>query len=275
MVSKESNGMGRFDGKVAVLTGAASAVDGELMGFSGAVAWRFMREGGKGVVLTDMKDEAGEKSAASLRKAGFDAVYSHLEVTDESQWKAAVEVARKRYGRLDLLVNAAGIIDRRSINDTPVDEWRRVMDVSATGVFLGTKICAGLLGQSGGGAIVNISSMASKMAGAYGAAYATSRSAILQFTKVAAIQYAGQGTRVNAVLPGWVHTPFTTWAHDDVAQRDARTQRIPLGRWGTPEEIAAVILFLGSDDAAYVTATEILVDGGVIAAVGAPSPKTK
>ncbi len=268
--------MGRFDGKVALLTGAASAVDGELMGFSGATAWRFMREGGRGVVLTDMKDETGEKSAASLRKAGFDAVYAHLEVTDEAQWKAAVEVSRKRFGRLDLLVNAAGTIDRRSIADTPVDEWRRVMDVSATGVFLGTKTCASLLGQSGGGAIVNISSMASRMAGSYGAAYATSRAAIVQFTKVAAIQYAGQGTRVNAVLPGWVHTPFTTWAHDDETQRNSRTQRVPLGRWGKPEEIAAVILFLGSDDASYVTATEVLVDGGVIAAVGgALSPKTK
>jgi NAD(P)-dependent dehydrogenase (short-subunit alcohol dehydrogenase family) len=264
--------MGRFDGKVALLTGAASAVEGELMGFAGAVAWRFMREGGKGVVLTDVKDDAGEKSAASLRKAGFDAVYTHLDVTDEAGWKAAVSMAEKRHGRLDVLVNAAGAIDRRSISDTPVDDWRRVMDITTTGVFLGTKCCADLMKRSGGGSIVNISSMASRMAMPYAAAYSTSRAGIVQFGKVAAIQYAKDGIRVNAVLPGWVHTPFTTWAYNDEAQRNVRSERVPLGRWGTPEEIAAAILFLASDDASYITGTELLVDGGVIAATGAPLP---
>ena len=257
--------MGRFDGKVMLLTGSAAALQDETMGFGGASAWRFLREGGAGVMLTDVQDDLGEKSAAQMRGAGFKAHYRHLDVTNEPEWQSVIDDTLTEFGRLDVVVNIAGIIDPRRIEDTALDEWKRVMDVTTVGVFLGTKLGAAAMKKTGGGSIINMSSMAAKGGGAYGSAYATSRVGIVNFSKAAAIQYGPDKIRVNVVEPGWVRTPFTAKIYADEAQRQWRESRVPLGRFGEPEEIASCVLFLASDDASYVTGAEILADGGVSA----------
>jgi 3alpha(or 20beta)-hydroxysteroid dehydrogenase len=255
----------RFAGKVLLLTGSAAAVKGDLIGFGGATAWRFLEEGGAGVALTDVQDETGEKAAAQMRGEGHNAAYMHLDVTDEAGWKAVIAGVKSKFGRLDCAVNIAGAIDTTTIDDTPVEKWQQVMDVSARGMFLGVQQSARLMRETGGGSIVNLSSMAARWASPYGAAYAASRAAMTHFTRGAAIQYGAEGIRVNCVLPGWVKSPFTKWIFTDEKLSAYRTNRVPLGRWGEPQEIAAAILFLLSDDASYITGSELLVDGGTTA----------
>jgi NAD(P)-dependent dehydrogenase (short-subunit alcohol dehydrogenase family) len=256
----------RFDGKVALLTGSAATLKGELMGFGGATVWRFLEEGGKGVVITDVQDEVGERSAQQLRDAGHDALYMHLDVTEENQWTAAVDETMKHFGRLDILVNIAGILDPKSILDIEPAVWKKTMEISTVGIFLGTRAVARPMERSGGGAIINLASMAAKQgSGAYGSAYSFSRGGMLNFSMSSALQLAELGIRVNTIMPGWVHTPFTDYLYTDPEQSKYRTDRVPLGRWGKPEDIAAGILFLASDDASYMTGAELLMDGGVSA----------
>lgn len=263
----------RFDGKVALLTGSAAAYKGELMGFGGATVWRFLEEGGRGVVITDVQDEIGERSAQQLRDAGHDALYMHLDVTEEDQWGEVVEATVEHFGRLDILVNIAGIIDPRSILDIEPAVWKKTMEISTVGVFLGTRAVAKPMENSGGGAIINLSSMAAKQGtGSYGSAYGFSRSGMANFSMSSALQLAEFGIRVNTIMPGWVHTPFTDYLYSDPEQTKYRTDRVPLGRWGKPEDIAAGILFLASDDASYMTGAELLMDGGVSA--GSTRPKS-
>ncbi|MCB1744313.1 MAG: SDR family oxidoreductase [Gammaproteobacteria bacterium] len=256
----------RFDGRVLFLTGAAAASRKRLMGFGGAAAWRFLEEGGRGIVLTDVHDELGEQAAAEMREQGHDVLYQHLDVTDEEQWREAVANTVEHFGRLDYLVNIAGILDAQSLLGVDTLVWKRTIEISTLGVFLGARAVAQAMARNGGGAIVNLSSMASKQgAGTYGTAYAFSRAGMINFTKSEALQLAPLGIRVNAVSPGWVHTPFTDYLHTNPEQHAYRMGRVPLKRWGQPEEIAAGILFLLSDDASYVTGSELLMDGGVSA----------
>ena len=254
----------RFEGKVALLTGSASSSRGARMGFGGCTAWQMLEEGAR-VVITDIQDDRGEASAAEMRDAGYEAIYSRLDVTDESQWSEVVAQTVGAFGRLDILVNLAGAQDRGTLYDVDVDEWRKVMEISTTGLLLGTRAVIPAMTEGGGGAIVNLSSMAGKFAGEYGSAYAMSRAAMLHFTRASAIQLAKFGIRANSVLPGWVHTPFTEHIYEVDSERDWRSERVPLGRWGDPEEIANGICFLASDEASYITGAELLIDGGVTA----------
>ena len=254
----------RFEGKVALLTGAASSRRASRMGFAGCTAWNILEEGGK-VVLTDIQDDLGAAAADEMRDAGFDAIYSHLDVVDEESWKQAVELAVGEFGRIDVLVNAAGSQDNGTLYEVDVDQWRRVMEISSTGILLGTRAVIPAMREVGGGAIVNISSMAGKFAGEYGSAYAMSRAGILHFTRASAIQLAKFGIRCNAVLPGWIHTPFTEHIYEVESERTWRSDRVPLGRWGEPDEVATAICYLASDEASYITGSELLIDGGVTA----------
>ena len=172
----------RFEGKVALLTGSGSALRGERMGFGGCAAWRMLEEGGK-VVITDIQDARGEVAAEQMRDAGFDAIYRRLDVVDESQWSDVVADALDAFGRLDILVNLAGMQDRGTLYEVDVDEWRRVMEISTTGILLGTRAVIPAMTEAGGGSIVNMSSMAGKFAGEYGSAYAMSRAGMLHFTR--------------------------------------------------------------------------------------------
>jgi NAD(P)-dependent dehydrogenase (short-subunit alcohol dehydrogenase family) len=262
----------RFEGKVALLTGSAAANRDDLMGFGGATVWRFLEEGGKGVVITDVQDEVGELSAQQLRDAGHDAIYMHLDVTEEDQWKTVVDATMENFGRLDVLVNIAGILDPKSILDIELMVWKKTMEISTVGIFLGTRAVAVPMEKSGGGSIINLASMAAKQgSGSYGSAYSFSRGGMLNFSMSAALQLSGMGIRVNTIMPGWVHTPFTDYLYSDAEQSKYRTDRVPLGRWGKPDDIAGGILFLASEDASYMTGAELLMDGGVSA--GSVRPK--
>ena len=256
----------RFDGQVALLTGSAATNKDELMGFGGATVWRFLEEGGKGVVITDVQDEIGEKSVQQLRDAGHDAIYLHLDVTIEEEWKTVVEATMEHFGRLDILVNIAGILDPKSILDIETSVWKKTMEISTVGIFLGTRAVASSMEKSGGGSIINLASMAAKQgSGSYGSAYSFSRGGMHNFTMSSALQLSQLGIRVNTIMPGWVHTPFTDYLYSDPEQSKYRTDRVPLRRWGKPDDIAGGILFLASEDASYMTGAELLMDGGVSA----------
>jgi NAD(P)-dependent dehydrogenase (short-subunit alcohol dehydrogenase family) len=256
----------RFDGQVALLTGSAATNKHELMGFGGATVWRFLEEGGKGVVITDVQDEIGEKSALQLREAGHDAIYLHLDVTEEEEWKTVVEATMKHFGRLDILVNIAGILDPKSILEIEPAVWKKTMEISTFGIFLGTRAVASSMEKSGGGSIINLASMAAKQgSGSYGSAYSFSRGGMHNFSMSSALQLSHLGIRVNTIMPGWVHTPFTDYLYSDPEQSKYRTDRVPLRRWGKPDDIAGGILFLASEDASYMTGAELLMDGGVSA----------
>ena len=261
---------GRFEGKVALVAGGAHATQGELMGFGGVAAWEILKGGGK-VVIGDLDDAAGETSAQQMRDDGFQAHYIHLDVTDESQWEEAVSMAISDFGSLNILIDLAGTIDRGSIEGVEVDSWKLTMDVTNMGMFLGVRAVAPPMREAGGGSIVLISSMAAKLASDYGAGYATSRAGMTHFARAAAVQLGADNIRVNTVLPGWTVTPFTHSLLEDEAATEWRNRRVPLGRWATADEIANGILFLASDDASYVTGSELLMDGGTTAWWG-PGP---
>ena len=254
----------RFENKVALLTGSASAFKGERMGFGGAAAWKILEEGGK-VVITDIQDGKGRTAAEQMRSQGYEAIYERLDVLDEANWSSVVAKTVDTFGSLDILVNLAGAQDSGTLYEVDVEQWRRVMEISTTGILLGTRAVIPAMEEAGGGAIVNMSSMAGKFAGEYGSAYAMSRAGILHFTRASAIQLAKFGIRSNAILPGWIHTPFTEHIYEVDSEREWRSERVPLGRWGEPEEVADAICYLASNQASYITGSELLVDGGVTA----------
>jgi 3alpha(or 20beta)-hydroxysteroid dehydrogenase len=251
--------MGKLDGKVALISGGAR-------GQGAAEAETFAREGAK-VVFGDVRDAEGQKVEAGIRDAGGDAVYVHLDVTSEADWRKAVDIALGRYGRLDVLVNNAGIvIPRVPIEERTVEEWDRVMAVNARGVFLGTKHAIPAMRRAGGGSIVNISSVAGIGQSLHQEpAYAASKGAIRIFTKVTASQHARDKIRCNSVHPGPVDTDMIHEAMPDPKVLERRLQRVPLGRLGTVAEVVNVVLFLASDDSSYMSGSEILIDGGALA----------
>ena len=251
--------MGKLDGKVALISGGAR-------GQGAAEAETFAKEGAK-VVFGDVRDPEGQKVEAAIRAAGGEAVYVHLDVTNETDWQSAVQTATGRYGRLDVLINNAGIvIPRVSIEDRTAAEWDRVMAVNAKGVFLGTKYAIPAMRRAGGGSIVNISSVAGIGQSLHQEpAYAASKGAIRIFTKVTASQHAKDRTRCNSVHPGPVDTEMFHSAFPDREVMERRLQRIPLGRMGTVAEIVNAVLYFASDDSAYTTGSELLIDGGAMA----------
>jgi 3alpha(or 20beta)-hydroxysteroid dehydrogenase len=251
--------MGKLDRKVALISGGAR-------GQGAAEAETFAREGAK-VVFGDIRDAEGQKVEAAIRAAGGDAIYVHLDVTSEADGQGAVKTATSRYGRLDVLINNAAIlIPRVAIEDRTAEEWDRVMAVNAKGVFLGTKYAIPEMRRSGGGSIVNISSVAGIGQSLHQEpAYAASKGAIRIFTKVTASQHAKDKIRCNSVHPGPVDTEMFHSAFRDPEALDRRLQRIPLRRMGTVAEIVTAVLYLASDDSSYVTGSELVIDGGALA----------
>src|SRR5437588_7723998 len=189
-----------------------------------------------------------------------------MNVTSEADWRAAVETAERRYGRLNVLVNNAGILLRKSIEAMTEDDWDRIMAVNVKGVFLGTKHAIPAMRQAGGGSIINISSTAG-LVGAPGgtAAYTATKGAVRLFTKSTAIQHAKEGIRCNSVHPGPIATDMIKDVLANRAAWDERLRRLPMGRVGTPEEVAYGVLYLASDESSYVTASEPVLDGGTTA----------
>ena len=254
----------RLEGKVALITGAAAGVEGELMGFGGAAARLFAREGAK-VVLTDILVEQGEKSAAEIRELGGEAIFVKLDVTSDEDWQNAIQATLDAYGRLDVMVNNAGTSAPATVEDTTVDVWDGQMDVHAKGVFLGTKYAIPEMRKVGGGSIINISSIYGLVGSVGSTAYHAAKGAIRIFSKAAAVQYAPDGIRVNSVHPGFMRTPLTRRRFDDPDRETELLARIPMNRIGNAYEIAYGILYLASDESSFVTGSELVIDGGVTA----------
>jgi 3alpha(or 20beta)-hydroxysteroid dehydrogenase len=251
--------MGKLDGKVALISGGAR-------GQGAAEARTFVREGAR-VVFGDVRDADGKEVQAEIDAAGGDAVYVHLDVTSEADWRSAVQVTTDRYGKLDILVNNAGIvIPRVPIDERTVEDWDRVMAVNARGVFLGTKHAIPAMRRAGGGSIVNISSIAGIGQSLHQEpAYAASKGAVRIFTKVTASQHARDGIRCNSVHPGPVDTEMFHSAFSDPEAMRRRLDRVPMRRMGTVDEIVAAVLYLASDDSSYVSGAELVIDGGALA----------
>ena len=247
----------RLEGKVALITGAAR-------GQGAAEARLFAQEGAK-VLLADVSDPEGMAVAAEIAEAGGDAVYVHLDVTNEAEWDAAVQVAVSSFGKLDVLVNNAGIWRRGHVMETSSEQWDDIMDVNAKGVFLGTKAAIPEMRKAGGGSIVNISSTAGLVGSKTSSAYSASKGAVRIFSKSTAIQYASEGIRANSIHPGPIDTDMGDQVWPDPTSRDASIARTALSRIGTAQDIAYGALYLASDEASFVTGSELVIDGGVTA----------
>ena len=263
--------MDRVKGKVAIITGAAGPI--------GKAAALLLAKEGARVVITDIDEINGKKAAEDIRGEGGQAIFLKHDVTSEQEWTDVIEKTLSQFGRLDVMVNNAGIMIQRAIEDIPLEEWRRVMSVNLDGVFLGTKHAIKAMKKTGGGSIINISSVAGLVGmQAPTSAYAASKGAVRLFTKSAAIQYSkavsGYNIRVNSVHPGFIFTPML----EGIFRRDAeaagctyeevkkaREERDPIGRLGRPEDIAYGILYLASDESGYMTGAELVIDGGYTA----------
>jgi|TARA_B100000809_G_scaffold60372_1_gene56907 cyclopentanol dehydrogenase len=224
----------------------------------------FAKEGAK-VVLADVTDQEGMAVAAEIAEAGGDALYVHLDVTNEDEWDAAVQSAVAAFGKLDILVNNAGIWRRGHVLETSSDQWDDIMDVNAKGVFLGTKAAIPEMRKAGGGSIVNISSTAGLVGSKTSAAYSASKGAVRIFTKSTAVQYAAEGIRANSIHPGPIDTDMGDQVWPDAASREASISRTALSRIGTAQDIAYGALYLASEESSFVTGSELVIDGGVTA----------
>jgi len=227
-----------------------------------AEARMFAREGAS-VGIGDLLDGEGRKVAAEINDAGGEALFVRLDVTREADWTAAISATVERFGKLDILVNNAGVSDHSMLEDTSVEEWDRVMDINAGGVFLGTRAAIPEMRRAGGGSIVNISSQLGLVGVEYSSPqYQASKGAVRLLTKATAIQYAGEGIRCNSVHPGPIITPMTEAGRANPQRQEVMLSRIPLGRYGLAEDVAYGVLFLASDESSFMTGSELVIDGG-------------
>ena len=247
----------RLEGKVALISGGARGM--------GAVEARlFVSEGAK-VGIADIREEEGRALEAEIKESGGDAMFVSLDVTDEQQWSDAVDAVMTAYGRLDILVNNAGIFARATVEETSAADWDLMLDINGKGVFLGTKAVVPAMRESGGGSIINISSVAGITGSAGGTAYNASKGAVRLLTKSTAVQHAAENIRVNSVHPGPIETDMLDLVYPEDGMREERAENIPIPRMGIPEDVAYGVLFLASDAASYITGSELVIDGGVTA----------
>ena len=251
--------MGRLDGKVAFISGGAR-------GMGAAEARLFAKEGAK-VAIGDVLDDQGRQVEAEINESGGACVFVHLDVTSEANWHEAVAVTTSRFGGLHVLVNNAGIsVVSSLVEETSEADWDRVMDINAKGVFLGTKVAIPEMRNSGGGSIINISSQYG-LVGAIDSTpqYQASKGAVRTLTKLTALQYAKEGIRVNSVHPGPIATPMNERRRSDPNAYQSMLSRVPLGRFGQPDDVGCAVLYLASDESRFVTGSELVVDGGWVA----------
>jgi NAD(P)-dependent dehydrogenase (short-subunit alcohol dehydrogenase family) len=248
----------RLEGKVALITGAAS-------GMGASMAQIFAAEGAK-VVVADMLEDEGRRVVSDITRANGAAIFRRLDVSSEPEWKATVDAAIAEYGRLDILVNDAGLSGSAVEDLFDTAAWDRLMAVNARGVFLGMKFAIPIMKAQGGGSIVNISSI-SGITGQHGlhVAYNASKGAVRTLTKAAAVQHGADNIRVNSVHPGLMPPMRSSGRTADPEVRAKMLRQVPMGRAGRPEEVANAVLFLASDEASYITGAELWVDGGYLA----------
>jgi NAD(P)-dependent dehydrogenase (short-subunit alcohol dehydrogenase family) len=249
--------MNRLEGRVALVTGAAS-------GIGKATAQRLSAEGAA-VLVTDIQVDAGEATAKELTHGGGRAAFIRHDVSSESEWEAACARAVDEFGSLDILVNNAGMGDIKPIEETTLDEWNRTVSIDQTGVFLGMKVAGPHLKRSAHASVINISSIFGA-SGGFGVspAYHAAKGAVRTLTKNVALRWATEGVRVNSIHPGFIATPILEQARGTDIW-DGMTSLTPMGHLGRPEDIAAGVAYLASDDAAFVTGLELYIDGGYMA----------
>lgn len=243
---------GRVAGRTALVTGGGRG--------QGAAEAALLAREGASVLIGDVLVEDGEAHAASLAAEGLDVRFLPLDVTDPEHWTKAVETCQEWTGRLDVLVNNAGIINRTTVASTGLDAWKRVLDVNLTGAFLGIQAAVPLMTEGGGGSIVNISSN-SGFSGHYDPAYTASKWGLRGLTRSSAMEFARAGIRVNAICPGLVVTELNR----NSPHLQPMIEMTPMRRSGAPEEIAELVLFLASDASGFITGEDIVIDGGFTA----------
>ncbi len=247
---------GRMEGKVALISGGARG-QGEAHG-------RLLAEEGAQVLLGDIRDQEGAEAVEAMQADGLDVAYTRLDVTSRADWDRAMETANDLYGGLHVLVNNAGIVGTtRSVTDETEDEWRRIVDVNQTAIFLGMQRAIPLMREAGGGSIINTSSVWGMVGTGDYIGYQATKGAVRMMTKSAAVTYAGENIRVNSVLPGLVMTPMIDDEPED-SIADLREQT-PMKRGADPREISYGVLFLASDESSYVTGIDLVIDGGFLA----------
>ncbi len=245
----------RLEGKVAFIIGGGRGM--------GAVEARMFAGEGACVAIGDVLEDEGRKVVEQIGEAGGRAIFLPLDVTSEDQWSRAIAATVTEFGKLDILVNNAGVGATSMIEDTTVEEWDRVMNINAKGVFLGTKAALPEMRRAGGGSIINISSQLGLVGMDISSPqYQASKGAVRLFTKSTAIQYAKEGIRANSIHPGPINTPMTERRRDDPENQRIMLSRIPLGRYGESEEVAYGVLFLASDESSFMTGSEVVIDGG-------------
>lgn len=257
--------MKRLHNKVCLVTGAAS-------GIGLAIAELFLREGAR-VMLTDIDAENGERHAERLRQEGLTALFQRQDVTDESHWQQVLESVREHWGRLDVLVNNAGIAILADVESLTLAQWRKTNAVNLDAVFIGTQLAIAAMKGQGAGSIINVASIEGFIGEPMVPAYNASKGGVRIFSKAAAAHCArqGYGIRINNLCPGFAATALISGgleqAGADLAQQFQAylEQRIPMGRLAAPEEIAKAALFLASDDSSYMTGADLVVDGGYLA----------
>jgi NAD(P)-dependent dehydrogenase (short-subunit alcohol dehydrogenase family) len=260
----------RLAGKVAIVSGAASGIGAET-------ARVFAAQGAK-VVACDVNETAGRAVVDAINAAGGEASFRVLDVTDEDQWGALMAETEERYGRVDVLANIAGISGRdpnvkiqtsptagAKLAEQTLDNWNQVMGVNATGTFLGTRHAIASMLRTGGGSIINISSICGIVGSHSNAAYHASKGAVRILSKAAAVQYGPDGIRVNSIHPGFVDTAMTVSAHSNNEIARSRLDATPIGRFGKPVDIAMGCLYLACEESSWVTGAELVIDGGMTA----------
>ena len=249
--------MQRLTGRTAIVTGAAS-------GIGKATAQRLASEGAN-VVVTDINDVAGRAVVAELKGQGYTASFMHHDVADANDWQQVIDDTVAAHGSLGILVNNAGMGDLLDIDEAPIEDWDRTIAIDQTSIFLGMKLASPHLKASGHGSVINISSIFG-ISGGFGTspAYHAAKGAVRTLTKNVALLWAQQGVRVNSVHPGFIDTPILDAAKGTPFEK-VMIDLTPMGRLGRPEEIAAAVAYLASDDASFVTGCELAVDGGYLA----------
>ncbi len=266
--------MSRLDGKVALISGAARGIGGETA--------KRMAQAGAKVVIGDLLDDVGRQTVADINAAGGQAEYAHLDVTKEDDWTAAINVATAKFGKLDVLVNNAGVFIGKGIEEISLAEWNLLVAVNMTGVFLGTKLCAPALNEAGkksehGSAIVNLASVAGIVGSQLDPLYSMTKGGVTLFTKSTALEFGRKGYRIrcNSIHPGVIQTDMgeqtfvararRTGSNDPNVSRKTVLDTVPWGRLGVAADIAKGIVFLASDDAGYMDGAGLIIDGGMTA----------
>ena len=250
--------MDRVKGKVAIITGGAG-------GLGKAQTLLLAKEGAK-VVITDIDEVRGKSVVEEVKGQGGKAIFIKHDVTSEIQWSRVISETLEQFGKLDILVNNAGVMFLKNIEDTSLDEWRWLMSINLDGVFLGTKYAIGAMKKSGGGSIINMSSTSGIVSVPNGPAYCASKGGVRIFTKAVALECSKAGLnyniRVNSVHPGLTKTPMTEGIRNDEDLTREAMSLHPIGRFGEPEDIAYGVLYLASDESAFMTGAELVIDGG-------------